>query len=485
MHEQKYRRHDHYTTSLGQTVDNDTNTMTVNDSGPALMQDVHFIDKLAHFDRERIPERVVHAKGAGAHGYFQPYAEMSCFTRAKFLRDSSVITPVFVRFSTVIGSKGSADTARDPRGFAVKFYTEDGIFDIVGNHLPVFFIRDAIKFPDLIHSLKPSPKDNIIHRERFWDFVSLSPEAMHMITFVYSDEGTIKSYRHINGFGVNTYVWINAQNQRFLVKYHWLTQQGVEYIDQKEATLLAGTDPDVAVRDLYQAIERGDSIQYELNVQIMNEEDAQYLPFDPMDDTKVWPERLFPLLKVGMMTLNANPKNFFAETEQVAMCPANLIDGVMLSNDKMLQGRSFSYADTQRYRLGSNFSQLPINRSMSPVNTLTQDGFMRYHASSSNINYSPNSLNGNRPYVNFNPVSYHYHACGEVERKPIQRIDDFSQPRDRYRTMTEVEKDHLASNIVDELKYANREIQDRVLALFARVDDDYARRVKTYLEQAK
>ena len=217
----------------------------------------------------------------------------------------------------------------------------------------------------------------------------------------------------------------------------------------------------------------------------MNEEDAQYLPFDPMDDTKVWPERLFPLLKVGMMTLNANPKNFFAETEQVAMCPANLIDGVMLSNDKMLQGRSFSYADTQRYRLGSNFSQLPINRSMSPVNTLTQDGFMRYHASSSNINYSPNSLNGNRPYVNFNPVSYHYHACGEVERKPIQRIDDFSQPRDRYRTMTEVEKDHLASNIVDELKYANREIQDRVLALFARVDDDYARRVKTYLEQAK
>lgn len=476
-------RSEKYTTSLGQKVANDTNTLTVGDAGPGLMQDVHFIDKLAHFDRERIPERVVHAKGAGAHGFFQPYKSMARFTRAKFLSDSSKITPVFVRFSTVIGSKGSADTARDPRGFAVKFYTNDGIYDIVGNHLPVFFIRDAIKFPDLIHSLKPSPTDNIIHRERFWDFVSLMPEVMHMITFVYSDEGTIKSYRHINGFGVNTYVWINENNQRFLIKYHWLTQQGLEFIDREEATRLAGTDPDIATRDLYQALARNELVQYELNIQIMNEEDGDKLPFDPLDDTKTWPEDVFPMLKVGMMTLNANPKNFFAEVEQVAMCPANLIDGVGLSDDKMLQGRSFSYSDTQRYRIGSNFSQLPINRSRSRVNTLTQDGFMRYESSGNDINYSPNSLNQNKPFVNPNPEFLHTSACGELMRKPIPVTDDFTQAGERYRNMSEVQKDHLCGNIVDELCHANKSIQHRVLALFARVDEDYARRVAILLDQ--
>lgn len=476
-------RHDNYTTSFGQPVDNDINSLTVNNNGPTLLTDVHLIDKLAHFDRERIPERVVHAKGAGAHGYFQPYKSMARFTRAKFLSDSSKITPVFVRFSTVIGSKGSADTARDPRGFAIKFYTEDGIYDIVGNHLPVFFIRDAIKFPDLIHSLKPSPTDNIIHRERFWDFVSLNPETMHMITFVYSDEGTIKSYRHINGFGVNTYVWVNEANQRFLIKYHFLTQQGLKFITQEEATLLAGTDPDVAVRDLYQSLANKELVRYELNVQIMLEEDGQLLPFDPLDDTKTWPEDEFPLLKVGMLTLNANPKNFFAETEQVAMCPANLVDGITFSNDKMLTGRMFSYADTQRYRLGINASQLPINRSISSVNTLTQDGSMRYFASANDINYSPNSLHDNLPRVNPDPVLYPTHACGQLQRKPIAKIDDFMQPRQRYQAMNEQQKDHLAANIVGELRHANAAIQNRVLALFAQVDPDYAQRVSIKLQK--
>ena len=354
------------TDSLGRPVSNDTNSITVGADGPVLLEDIHLIDKLAHFDRERIPERVVHAKGAGAFGNFVTYNSMEEYTMADFLNRKEKVTPVLVRFSTVIGGRGSADTVRDPRGFATKFYTNEGIYDLVGNDLPVFFIRDGIKFPDVIHSLKPSPETNVVDPQRFWDFVSLSPEATHMITWLYSDRGTIKDYRNVEGFGVNTFIWVNRNSVRHFVKFHWKTKQGVETIDRFEAQRLAGTDPDIAVKRLHDAIARGDHPKYELCVQLMRPEEADSLPFDPLDDTKTWPEDLFPLIKVGMMTLNKNPDNFFAQVEQAAFCPGNIIPGVEFSADKMLQGRSFSYLDTQRHRIGPNFMQLPVNK---PLNS--------------------------------------------------------------------------------------------------------------------
>ncbi|MDD5934618.1 MAG: catalase, partial [Clostridiales bacterium] len=358
---------DYLTDSLGRPIPNDTSSKTVGCDGPVLLEDVHLIDKIAHFDRERIPERVVHAKGVGAYGYFQPYQCMSEYTYADFLQNPACKTKVFARFSTVIGGRGSADTVRDPRGFAVKFYTNQGIYDLVGNDIPIFFIRDGIKFPDVIHSLKPDPKTNLKDPCRFWDFVSLTPEATHMITWLYSDMGTIKDYRHVNGFGVNTYVFVNKKGKRFFVKFHWLTKQGLQTIDRHEAERLAGSDPDIAVRNLTEAIACGNYPKWELAVQIIDPEVVCELDFDPLDDTKTWPEDCFPLIGVGEMTLNRNVDNFFSETEQAAFCPGNIVPGIEFSNDKMLQGRVFSYLDTQRYRIGPNFAQLPINRSISPV----------------------------------------------------------------------------------------------------------------------
>ncbi len=466
------------TDSLGRPVPNDTNSLTVSNQGPTLLEDIHFVDKLAHFDRERIPERVVHAKGAGAFGVFENYNSLSEYTCANFLSEAGKKTRVFVRFSTVIGSKGSADTVRDPRGFAVKFYTDEGIYDIVGNDLPVFFIRDAMKFPDVIHSLKPDPVTNLRNPVRFWDFVSLSPEATHMITWVYSDRGTIKSYRHVDGFGVNTYVWVNQNNERLYIKYHWKTKQGLQTIDRFEAEQLAGSDPDIAVKDLHNAIAEGNYPQYELCVQFMRPEDADQLSFDPLDDTKIWPEEQFPLYAVGMMTLNENPQNFFAQVEQSAFCPGNIVNGVELSNDKMLQGRSFSYLDTQRYRVGPNFAQLPINQSISPVDNNQRDGAMTYVINSEPINYSPNSLNENKPY----PATGQYRVgpfiAGNIERAPINKTDDFQQAGEHYRSLTMVEQDHLVDNIASELYLANQDIQDRVLKYFANADKEFAEKVK-------
>ena len=465
------------TDSLGRPIRNDSNTVTVGKDGNAVLADVHFLDKMAHFDRERIPERVVHAKGAGAFGYFKPYQSMSKYTTADFLQSPGVQTDVFVRFSTVIGGKGSADTVRDPRGFAVKFYTNQGIYDIVGNDLPVFFISDAIKFPDVIHSLKPSPDTNLRDPERFWDFVSLSPESMHMITWLYSDRGTIKDYRHIDGFGVNTFVWVNARSERRYVKYHWKTQQGLETISRQEAEYLAGADPDIAVRLLHEAIEKGDYPKYELCVQLMTEEEAKRQPFNVLDDTKTWSEEEFPLIRVGMMTLNRNPKNFFAEVEQSAFCPANIVPGIEFSNDKMLQGRVFSYHDTQRYRLGANFAQLPINRPKNPPENNQRDGEMTYFFDPDPINYYPNSLAGGKPAPTNSPTPYPTSASGTVEAHPVTPPDYYTQAGERYRGMTEEEKNTLADNIAVELKQCNNEIIKRVLGHFAQADKDFAHRV--------
>lgn len=468
---------DYMTDSFGRPIPNENNSLTVGSNGPGLIEDIVLIDKMAHFDRERIPERVVHAKGAGAFGVFQTYRCMSDYTMADFLQTPNSKTKVFVRFSTVIGSKGSADTARDPRGFAVKFYTNQGIYDIVGNDLPVFFIRDAIRFPDVIHSLKPSPDTNIRDPQRFWDFVSLMPEATHMITWVYSDRGTIKDYRHVDGFGVNTYIWVNRRGKRCLIKYHWKTQQGIETIDRFEADELSGSNPDIAVQNLHNAIACGNFPRWELCVQIMDPDKVECLDFDPLDDTKTWPEDQFPLIPIGMMTLNENPGNFFAQVEQSAFCPANIVPGVEFSADKMLQGRSFSYHDTQRHRLGANFMQLPINRSISPIDNNQRDGEATYYFNPEPINYSPNSLNNNKPLPYPVPVPPPTEACGFVVRIPIENPSDFKQAGERYNSLNDIEKAHLIDNIAVELYKCKDDIVNRVLNSFVKASKEFGYRV--------
>lgn len=469
---------DYMTNANGSPVTNDRNSLTVGCDGPALLQDVSTIEKIAHFDRERIPERVVHAKGAGAFGVFQNYRCMSDYTIANFLQTPNCKTPVFVRFSTVIGSKGSADTVRDPRGFAVKFYTNQGNYDLVGNDLPVFFIRDAIQFPDVIHSLKPAPDTNRKDPKRFWDFFSLTPESTHMITWLYSDRGTIKDYIHVDGFSVNTYIWVNKKGERFFVKYHWKTQQGLETIDRFEAERLAGVNPDIAVENLYNAIACGNYPRWELCVQIMEPCMAEKLDFDPLDDTKTWPEDQFPLIAVGMMTLNRNPDNFFAQVEQSAFCPASLVPGVELSDDKMVMGRGFSYHDTQRYRLGANFQDLPINRPISPVNNNQRDGASTYLYDPEPINYSPNSLNNNRPVPVTCLESPAYPVKGMVKRCPITKTNDFEQAGEHYLSLTKEEREHLIDNIASELYRCNNDIVNRSLKYFTCANEEFGNCVK-------
>ena len=466
------------TTNQGVPVSDNQNSLTVGERGPVLLQDVHLIEKLANFDRERIPERVVHAKGAGAHGYFQVYKNMSEYTCAKFLQDPDKKTPVFVRFSTVVGFRGSADTLRDPRGFAVKFYTEDGNYDLVGNNLPVFFIRDAIKFPDMVHSFKPAPDTNIPADNRFWDFISLTPESTHMITWLFSDRGTVKSYRKMEGFGVNTYKWVNAEGKTVYIKYHWKPMAGIETIDRHEATRLAGEDPDIATRDLYETIASGETVEFELHVQIMEISEELNQDFDPLDATKTWPEDKFPLMPVGKMVLDRNPENFFAETEQAAFCPASIVPGIELSADKLLQGRVFSYADTQRHRLGANYLQLPINRPQVPVNNNQRDGAMQYAPyGGGTVNYEPNTLaNGMPQEAPTNPTE-DIHLEGKPTRQKICLTNDFQQAGERYRSLGEVDQEHLVDNIVDSLGKAEISIQQRMIANLIQADPELGDRV--------
>ncbi len=472
----------HLTTNQGVPVTDNQNSLSVGERGPVLLQDVHLIEKLAHFDRERIPERVVHAKGAGAHGYFQVYKSMAKYTRANFLQDPKQKTPVFVRFSTVVGARGSADSARDPRGFAVKFYTEEGNYDLVGNNLPVFFIRDAIKFPDMVHAFKPAPDTNIptssSANSRFWDFISLTPESTHMITWLFSDRGTVKSYRKMEGFGVNTYKWVNAKGKAVYVKYHWKPVAGIETIDRHESTRLAGEDPDVATRDLHDWIASGKTAEYELNVQIMQIADELKQDFDPLDATKTWPEDKFPLMPVGKMVLNRNPENYFAETEQAAFCPASIVPGIELSADKLLQGRVFSYADTQRHRLGPNYLQIPVNRPLAPVNNNQRDGFMQYAPyGGGTVNYEPNTLGGGMPAEAPATPDEKYLLEGTVTRRKISLTNDFEQAGQRYRSLGKNDQDHLVDNIVDSLGKANKQIQKRMAENLTKADKELGKRV--------
>jgi catalase len=475
------------TTRQGHPVYDNQNMRTVGERGPSTLENYHFIEKLSHFDRERIPERVVHARGAGAHGYFEAYGTVgdepvSKYTRAKLFQEKGKQTPVFVRFSTVVHGTHSPETLRDPRGFAVKFYTEDGNWDLVGNNLKVFFIRDAIKFPDLVHSFKPDPVTAIQDPQRIFDFISNTPESMHMITWLFSPWGIPADYRHMEGSGVNTYKWVNANGEAVLVKYHWVPKQGVKNLTQEQANAIQATNFNHATQDLYEAIERGDYPEWELQVQIMSDDEHPELPFDPLDDTKIWPQEQFPWRPVGRMVLNRNPKNYFAEVEQATFGTGVLVDGLDFSDDKMLQGRTFSYSDTQRYRVGPNYLQLPINRPKTHVATNQRDGSMAYYvdnqdnSANPHVNYEPSTLGGVRE-AERSGKDYTPHISGKLVRQPISRTDPYTQAGERYRTFEDWEREDLITNLVTNLKVCPPVIQERMVYHFTQCDPDYGRRV--------
>jgi len=473
------------TNRQGHPVYDNQNTRTVGERGPTVLENYQFLEKITHFDRERIPERVVHARGAGAHGYFEAYGRVgsdpaSRYTRAKLFQEKGKKTPVFVRFSTVIHGGHSPENLRDPRGFAVKFYTEDGNWDLVGNNLKVFFIRDPLKFPDVVHAFKPDPVTNRQDPNRIFDFISLTPESMHMISWLFSPRGIPANYREQEGAGVNTYKMVNAEGEAVLVKYHWIPKQGVRSLTQEQADRIG--DFNHATKDLFDAIERKDFPEWELCVQVMSDDEHPELDFDPLDDTKIWPEEQFPMLPVGRMVLDRNPENYFAEVEQAAFGTGVLVDGLDFSDDKMLQGRTFSYSDTQRYRVGTNYLQLPINRPKKHVATNQRDGQMAYHVDgleageNPHVNYEPSSRGGlieatragkeHTPYVQ-----------GAVERRKISRTNDYTQAGERYRTMEDWERDDLVNNLVSALKQCNPDIQERMITLLTRCDEDYGTRV--------
>ncbi len=467
------------TTAFGIPVGDDQNSFTAGERGPVLMQDVHLLEKLAHFDRERIPERVVHAKGAGACGYFEVTADVTGYTKAKFLSEVGKKTEVFVRFSTVGGEKGSADAERDPRGFAIKFYTGDGNYDLVGNNTPVFFIRDPLKFPDFIHTQKRNPASNCKDPDMFWDFLSLTPESIHQVTILFSDRGIPATFRNMNGYSSHTFKWYNEKNEYFWVKYHFKTDQGIKNLTRQEAEIMRSKDPDHATRDLYDAIKRGDFPSWTLQMQIMTPEQAEGYRFDIFDVTKVWPHSDFPPIEVGKMVLNRNPENYFAEVEQAAFSPGNLVPGIAASPDKMLQGRLFSYHDTHLHRLGPNYHLLPVNAPRNAAeNSYQRDGFMRTDKNGgSGPNYWPNSFNGPEPDISAKepPVE----ISGKADRyKYNYPNDDFVQPGNLYRdVMTEEDRENLAGNIISHLGGAQKKIQLRQTALFFKADPDYGGRV--------
>ncbi|GHO57244.1 catalase [Ktedonobacter robiniae] len=468
------------TTDFGIPAPDNTNSLTVGYPGPTLLEDFHLVEKLAHFNRERIPERIVHAKGAGAHGYFEVTHDVSQYTKAAFLNTVGKQTPAFVRFSTVGGEKGSADSARDPRGFAIKFYTEEGNYDLVGNNTPVFFLRDAIKFPDFIHTQKRNPQTNAKDPDAFWDFVSLTPEALHQITILFSSRGTPKTYRHMDGFGSHTFKWINAEGKAVWVKYHFKTEAGIENWTNEEATAMAGINPDFATLDLFEHIESGKEAAWTCSVQIMPMEEAAKYRFDPFDVTKVWLHSDYPLIPIGRLVLNRNPENYFAEVEQAAFAPTNIVPGIGFSPDKMLQGRIFAYPDAHRYRVGTNYAHLPINRPQVEINNYRRDGSMRFDGNGgATPNYQPNSFGGPNAAPEFYRGDHQDAFSGNAERFAYELTDDdFAQPGALYRLMSEEEKTHLVNNLVGHMRNVkNKEIVERQVKHFYRADPEYGQRV--------
>ena len=473
------------TTNQGLRINDDQNSLKAGERGPSLLEDFHLREKITHFDHERIPERVVHARGSAAHGFFQVYESMAPYTKAAFLHDPSVRTPVFVRFSTVVGSRGSTDLARDARGFAVKLYTQEGNFDLVGNNIPVFFIQDAVKFPDLVHAVKPEPHHEMPQaasaHDTFWDFISLMPESMHMIMWVMSDRAIPRSYRMMEGFGVHTFRFVNEKGTSRFVKFHWKPLLGVHSVVWDEAQKISGLDPDFHRRDLWEAIANGDFPEWELGVQLVEEKDEHAFDFDLLDPTKIIPEELVPVKRIGKLTLNRNPDNFFAETEQVAFHPGHLVSGIDFSDDPLLQGRLFSYTDTQLIRLGGpNFHEIPINRSVAPVHNNQRDGYMRQTINQDRVSYQPNSLGGGCPMQakadmgGF--VSYAERMEGSKVRARSEKFfDHFSQAALFWNSQSHPEKAHIVQALRFELgKVEVPAIRERMVFLLAQVDKTLA-----------
>ncbi len=474
----------HLTTGNGAPVGDNQNSMTAGSRGPTLIQDVHLLEKLAHFNRERVPERVVHAKGAGAHGYFEVTNDMSKYTRAKLFDGVGKRTPMFIRFSTVAGELGSADTVRDPRGFAVKFYTEEGNYDLVGNNTPVFFIRDAIKFPDFIHTQKRDPKTHLKNPNAVWDFWSLSPESLHQVTYLMGDRGIPATLRHMNGYGSHTFKWVNEAGEAVWVKYHFKAEQGVKNMSAAVAAKLAGENPDYHTEDLYNAIENGDFPAWMLHVQIMPFEDANTYRFDPFDVTKVWSHKDYPLIEVGRMVLNRNPENYFAEVEQATFSPGTMVPGVEASPDKMLQGRLFAYSDAHRYRVGPNHNLLPINRPKVEVNNYQRDGAMRSdNNGGGSVYYEPNSYGGPTEAPEHKQAAFQ--VTGVAEQVAYDQDDHYTQAGDLYSLMTEEEQTRLVETIVGAMKPVERDdIKIRQIQHFYKADPEYGERVAKGLNLA-
>ena len=479
------------TTQQGVVISDNQNSLKVGARGPTLLEDFVLREKINHFDHERIPERVVHARGSAAHGYFELTESLEEFTTAKILTETGKQTPLFTRFSTVAGNKGSKDTPRDVRGFAVKIYTEEGNWDIVGNNMPIFFIQDAMKFPDLVHAVKPEPDRGFPQaasaHDTFWDFVSLSPETMHNVIWLMSDRALPRSFSMMEGFGIHSYRFINKDGKSTFVRFHWKPVNGVQSLIWDEAVKISGADPDYNRRDLFESINNGDYPEWEFGVQLFTEEEANKFPFDHLDATKLIPEELVPVKIVGKMVLNRYPDNFFSETEQVAFCPSHLPPGIDFSNDPLLQGRLFSYLDTQLTRLGSpNFAQIPINAPKCPFANNQQDGYMQMHVPKTRTLYDPQSLDPTRPRESAKKGFESFHerlddgVKGRVRAESF--ADHYSQPRMFYRSQTSAEQAHIASAYAFELgKVDTPHVRTRMLSHLINIDEDLANRVATAL----
>lgn len=470
-------------TNQGLKINDDQNSLKAGDRGPTLLEDFILREKITHFDHERIPERIVHARGSGAHGVFELFKPMGKYTKAKFLNDTSIKTPVFARFSTVQGSRGSTDVPRDVRGFAVKFYTQEGNYDLVGNNMPVFFIQDATKFPDLVHAVKPEPHNEIPQaasaHDTFWDFVSLMPETMHNVIWKMSDRGIPRSVRTMEGFGIHTFRFINDEGKSHFVKFHWKPKQGVLGLAWDEAQRIAGKDTDYHRRDLWEAIDEGHYPEWELGVQIVAQEDEHKFPFDLLDPTKLIPEEMVPVEIIGKMTLNRNPDNFFAETEQVAFHPGHLVPGIDFTNDPLLQGRLFSYTDTQISRLGGpNFHEIPINKSIPEVTNNQRDGMHRMQINKGKVSYNPNSIGGGCPFQamisegGFSSFEERIDAT-KIRQRSRSFFDHFSQPALFYQSMSDNEKRHIQNAFSFELgKVKIVPIRQRVVNMLLEVNEE-------------
>jgi catalase len=469
------------TTAGGHPVTENQHTLTAGERGPALLQDFNLIEKLAHFNREKVPERIVHAKGSGAYGTFTVTHDISKYTRASVFSEIGKKTDTFLRFSTVAGEKGSADTERDPRGFAVKFYTDEGIWDVVGNNTPVFFERDPMKFPDFVHSQKRDPQTGYKNPFRMWDYWQNAPQALHQMTILFSDRGIPDGYRFMNGFGSHTFRFWNKNDERFWVKFHFKSDQGIKCLTGEEAAKIAGEDPDYAGRDLFEAIERKEFPRWNLKIQVMPEGDGDNYKVNPFDLTKVWSHKDYPLIDVGVLELNRNPENYFAEVEQAAFSPSNLPPGIGASPDKMLQARLFAYPDAQRYRIGANFQALPVNRPRNGANNYQRDGALRFDGNhGAKDNYEPNGFGGPVPDPTVKePV---LNISGDARRYDgLRGNDDFSQAGELYNIMSEKQKESLTATIAGTMKCIPKDLALRNIEHFKKCDPDYGNRIEKKL----